>query len=271
MIEMIEIFKAVFLGIVEGFTEFLPISSTGHLILVNNFVTFDDTAFTNMFNIVIQLGAILSVVALYWNRLFPFDPNKTKEEKNAIWNTWFKTLVAVIPALVLGYLFDDIIEEKLFNSGVVATMLVIGGILLLIIEKKNKTAKINSIAELTYKTAFFIGVIQCFAMIPGTSRSAATIIGAILLGASRVVAAEFSFFLAIPTMVAATGYKLLKSGLDLTQNQAITLAVGFVVSFLVAWIVIKKFISYISKHDFIPFAYYRIVLGAIIILSMFLM
>lgn len=264
-----EIFKAIILGIVEGITEFLPISSTGHLIIMNQFVYFNDKDFSTMFNIVIQLGAILSVVILFWNKLFPFSFKKTKEERIAIWNTWFKTLVGVIPALLLGYLFHDFIEKKLLNVLVVTIMLIIGGLFLIYIEKRNKNTKINSMVELSYKTAFFIGLIQCLAMIPGTSRSAATIIGAMLLGASRVVAAEFSFFLAIPTMVAASGYMLLKNGINMSSEMIIVLVVGFIVSFLIALLVIKSFMAFIKKNNFIPFAYYRIILGILLIVLLF--
>ncbi len=261
---MHDIFNAIILGIVEGFTEFLPISSTGHLIIVNNFIGFSGP-FARMFDIVIQLGAILAVVIYFWKRLIPFGSSKPAAEKSAIFDLWGKTLVGVIPAVIIGGLAGKYIEEKLFNPYVVAVALFVGGILLLWIENHSHGPKINSIAELSYKTAFFIGFIQCLAMIPGTSRSAATIIGAILLGSSRLVAVEFSFFLAIPTMVAATGYSILKSGLHLSHEEIFVTGIGFLVSFLVAWAVIAGFMKFISRRNFKPFGYYRIALGTIIL------
>ena len=261
---MNDILISIILGIVEGITEFLPISSTGHLIIVNKFVNFDGN-FAHMFDVVIQLGAILAVVIYFWKRLVPFGNHKTSEEKTATWNLWWKVLVAVIPALLIGGTIGKHIEEKLFNPYVVAVALIVGGILLLWIEKTLRESKINSIAALSYTTAFLIGLIQCLAMIPGTSRSAATIMGAILLGSSRLVAAEFSFFLAIPTMVAATGYSIMKSGLHLTSREIMLTGIGFVVSFFVAWAVIAAFMKFISKNNFKPFGYYRIVLGVLVL------
>ncbi len=255
--------SALILGIVEGITEFLPISSTGHLIIVNQFVGFSEQ-FANMFNIVIQLGAILSVVIYFRNRLIPFGRSNSIENTK-VFDLWKKTLLGVIPALGLGFLLADYIEELLFNTTVVAIALIIGGLILLYIENKRSSPRIRSVEQLTYKTAFLIGIIQCLAMIPGTSRSASTIIGAMLLGASRVVAAEFSFFLAIPTMVAASGYTLLKNGLILTPHEFLVVAFGFLVSFIVAWLVIAGFMNYVSKKDFKAFGYYRIVLGFIVL------
>jgi undecaprenyl-diphosphatase len=257
-----ESIKAIILGVVEGFTEFLPISSTGHLILVNEFISFDKN-YTNLFDIVIQLGAILAVVVYFWKRLWPFTKDRNKNQE--ILNIWYKTIIGVLPAIVLGALFASKIEEKLFDPWTVGITLFLGGIIILIVENSKKNPKIESIKDLSFKTAFFIGIIQCLSMIPGTSRSASTIIGAILLGASRVVATEFSFFLAIPTMIAASAWSLLKYKAVLDINQIIVLSVGFVVSFLVALAVIKLFIKYIQKHDFKIFGYYRIVLGVIII------
>ncbi len=259
----ISIIKAIILGIVEGVTEFLPISSTGHLILVNEWLSFGES-FTKMFDVVIQLGAILSIVVFFWHRLWPFTQDK--EKNNDIWSLWFKAVFAVLPALVLGALLGDIIEEKLFNPSVVALSLIVGGIVILVVENSKRIARINSISEVTYKTALFIGFIQSIAMIPGTSRSAATIIGAMLLGTSRVVAAEFSFFLAIPTMVAASAYSLLKHGVSMTSSEIIVLAIGFFVAFFVALLVIKALMNFIKKNNFKIFGYYRIVLGVIIIL-----
>lgn len=256
--------SALILGIVEGITEFLPISSTGHLIIVNQFVGFTEQ-FTKMFDVVIQLGAILSVVVYFRQRLIPFGNFKSAKNQK-IFALWKKTIVGVIPALGIGYLAADYIEELLFNTTVVALALIIGGIILLLIEGRRPAFQIKSMEQLSYRTAFFIGIIQCLAMIPGTSRSASTIIGAMLLGASRVVAAEFSFFLAIPTMAAASGYTLLKNGLLLTPHEFIIVGFGFLVSFVVAWLVIAGFMSYVSKKDFKPFGYYRIVLGIIVLM-----
>jgi undecaprenyl-diphosphatase len=266
---MNEYISSIVLGVVEGITEFLPISSTGHLIIVNRFVNFTGS-FASTFDVVIQLGAILSVVVYFWKRLFPFGAHSTAAEKRQIFTIWFKAAVGVIPALVLGFAFGNIIEEKLFNPVTVAVALVVGGAVMIYLENRKKHAKINSISGLTYKTAFAIGLIQCLAMIPGTSRSAATIIGAMFLGASRLVAAEFSFFLAIPTMVAASGYSLLKTGGNLSHHEIFLLATGFAVSFAVALAVIAVFMRYITRHDFKVFAYYRIALGGIILGYFFL-
>jgi undecaprenyl-diphosphatase len=258
-----ESIKAVILGIVEGFTEFLPISSTGHLILLNQFVTFDKS-YTLLFDIVIQLGAILAVVVFFWKRLWPFTKDEVENKK--IWTIWFKAILGILPAVVLGALFASKIEERLFNPWTVAIALLLGGIIILIIENRNHQPKINSISQLTFKTAFFIGLIQTLSMIPGTSRAGATIIGAMILGASRVVATEFSFFLAIPTMIAASTWSLLKYRALLDLNQIIVLSVGFFVSFVVALAVIKFLINYVQKNNFKIFGYYRIVLGAVIII-----
>ncbi|HBF37310.1 MAG TPA: undecaprenyl-diphosphatase [Firmicutes bacterium] len=262
---MNELLKAVVLGIVEGLTEFLPVSSTGHLIIANEFIRFTG-GFAKMFDVVIQLGAILSVVVYFWNKLYPFSRNKSEQEKKATWDIWKKTLVGVLPALIIGAILGKHIEDKFFNPKTVALALVIGGIILILVERRKKQSKINSFAQLSYGTALFIGVFQCIAMIPGTSRSAATIIGAMILGTSRLVAAEYSFFLAIPTMFAATVYSLLKTGMTLTSTQIQVLLVGFIVSFLVAWFVIAGFMKYITKKDFQPFGYYRILVGIIILI-----
>lgn len=261
---MSEFIIAIILGIVEGLTEFLPVSSTGHLIIVNHFVSFTGK-FTNMFDIVIQLGAILSVVVYFRSKLNPFAKNKSYIEKADILILWKKTIVGVLPALFFGALFGSYIEELLFNPMTVSITLLIGGIILLFIERRQNTSTINSIDNLSYRTAFLIGLIQCLAMIPGTSRSAATIIGGMLLGTSRVVAAEFSFFLAIPTMAAASAYSLLKTGLTLSIFELQILAVGFIVSFIVALIVIAGFMNYISRNTFKPFGYYRIILSLLIL------
>ena len=261
---MSDIIKAIILGIVEGLTEFLPVSSTGHLILVSEFVDFTGD-FAKLFEIVIQLGAIMSVIVYFWHKLFPFGRSKTPVEKTQTWDLWKKTLVGVFPAILLGATFGKHIQEYLFNPITVALALVIGGIALIILERRKTQVQINSISSLSYKTAFLIGIVQCLAMIPGTSRSAATIIGAMFFGASRVVAAEYSFFLAIPTLFAASAYSLLKSGFNLDMSQVQLLVIGSIVSFLVAWLVIAGFMKFITKRDFQPFGYYRIILGIFIL------
>jgi len=258
-----DIIKAVILGVVEGFTEFLPISSTGHLILVNQFIFFDKT-FTTLFDIVIQLGAILAVVVYFWERLWPFtnDKNSNKE----IWDIWFKTVVGVLPAIVFGALLASKIEEKFFNPWVVAVALLVGGLIILLVENIKNNPKITSINNLSYKTAFCIGLIQCLSLVPGVSRSGSTIIGAMVLGTSRLVATEFSFFLAIPTMFAASVYSLVKYKGILDASQIIVLSAGFIVAFFVALLSVKFIMDYIKKHNFKIFGYYRIILGIIIIL-----
>ena len=257
-----EIFKSIILGVVEGFTEFLPISSTGHLILVNQKISFNQE-FTILFDIVIQLGAILSVIVYFWSELWPFTGDGKKRKETL--NIWSRTIVGVLPAIVLGALLGGVIEEKLFNPWAVATALIVGGVILIFIDRKSGEGRIVSVADLSFRTAFFIGLIQCLAMIPGTSRSAATIIGAMLLGLSRWAAVEFSFFLAIPTMIAASGYSLLKHGSAMSLSELLILAVGFAVSFVTALGVIRFFLRYIQKHDFKVFGYYRMILGILII------
>ncbi|MBI5417377.1 undecaprenyl-diphosphate phosphatase [Candidatus Poribacteria bacterium] len=261
---MNDIIKTIILGIVEGLTEFLPVSSTGHLIIVNEFIDFTGS-FAKMFDIVIQLGAILSVIIYFWKKLFPFGNSKTSSEKNEIWEIWKKTIVGVSPALIIGAVFGKHIKEYLFNPTTVSIALLVGGIALIILERRKAQNKIETISSLDYKTAFFIGIIQCLAMIPGTSRSAATIIGAMLLGASRLVAAEFSFFLAIPTMFAASAYSLLKVNFVMSTIQIEMLIIGFIVSFIFAWLVIAGFMKFIIKHDFKLFGYYRIILGILVL------
>jgi len=260
---MILYFKAIILGIVEGITEFLPISSTGHLIIVNQFVGFSG-GFAKMFDIVIQLGAILSVVVYFWNRLYPFSAKQSAEQKAEIWKTWQKAVIGVFPAIIIGGALGHRIEERLFNPLTVALSLFIGGIILLIVEKRKTSGAIVAVKDLSIPVVLAIGFFQCLAMVPGTSRAAATIIGAMLLGASRPVAAEFSFFLAIPTMVAASGYSLLKHGAAMSSAERTALLIGFAVSFFVAWGVIAFFMNYIRKHNFSLFAYYRITLAIII-------
>jgi len=256
--------KSVILGIVEGVTEFLPISSTGHLIILNRFLDFEGD-FAKMFDIVIQLGAILSVVVYFRDRIFPFGAGKSGDQKKSIWEMWWKVAVGVLPAIIIGGLLGKKIQAFLFNPLTVAISLAAGGVILILVERRKKTATIASVAELRFPTAFSIGLFQCLSMIPGTSRAAATIIGAMFLGASRPVAVEFSFFLAIPTMIAASGYSLLSHRVAVSSSEWIALAVGFAVSFVVALGIIAFLMSYIRKHDFTPFGYYRIALAVVIV------
>lgn len=268
---MIEILKAILFGIVEGITEWLPISSTGHMILLDEFIKLNVTPeFMEMFRVVIQLGAILAVVVLFWGKIFPFNFNKEKGGiiKKDIFVMWFKILVACVPAAIVGILFDDMLEAVFYNYQTVATMLILFGILFLIIEKKNKdlNPKINSLAEITYTTAVLIGVFQLIAAIfPGTSRSGATILGALMIGVSRTVATEFTFFLAIPVMLGASMLKLFKFGLAFSTFELTILLVGLVVAFVVSVLVIRFLMDYIKKHNFVVFGWYRIVLGALIL------
>ena len=268
---MFEIFKVLILGIVEGITEWLPISSTGHLILVDEFIKLDaSVAFKEMFNVVVQLGAIMAVVVLYFQKLNPFSPKKSKEEKGQTIFLWLKVVVACIPAGVLGILFDDWMEEHLHNYIVVSIMLIVYGILFIVVENWNKESKpaVTELSQLTYKTALLIGVFQVLSLVPGTSRSGATIIGALLIGVSRYVAAEFTFFLAIPVMFGASGIKLLKffsEGAGMTGMEIAMLTVGCISAFVVSIIAIKFLMGYIKKNDFKVFGYYRIVLGVLVL------
>ena len=283
--DFIELLKVIFLGIVEGITEWLPISSTGHLILVEEFVKLDvSKAFWEMFMVVIQLGAIMAVVVLYWNKIWPFQNKKpkhenvTKIEKAAGFVCrftkidkmvmWFKILVSCLPAIIIGLPFDDFIEEKFNNWFVVAVMLMVYGVLFLLVEDYNekRTVKVDSIADISWKMALYIGIFQVLALIPGTSRSGATIIGGILLGASRTVAAEYTFFLAIPVMFGASLLKIVKFGLAFSAQELIILGVGTLVSFVVSILAIKFLLVYIKKHDFRVFGWYRIVLGVVVML-----
>ncbi len=273
---MLEMLKVVLLGIVEGITEWLPISSTGHLILVDEFVKLGASdAFKEMFNVVIQLGAILAVVVLFFHKLNPFSPKKTVEEKKDTISLWMKVVIACIPAGVLGILFDDWMEAHFHNYVVVSLMLILYGVLFIVIERWNKgrNAVVTDLAQLSYKTALLIGVFQVLSLIPGTSRSGATIIGALLLGVTRYVAAEFTFFLAIPVMVGASGVKILKflkDGGGFSGTEAGMLIVGCLVAFLVSAVAIKFLMGYVKKHDFAVFGYYRIILG-ILVLGYFLL
>lgn len=268
---IIELLKAVFLGIVEGITEWLPISSTGHLILVNEFLNLRQSKdFIDMFNIVIQLGAILAVMVIYFKRLNPFQPGKTAREVQLTWQLWLKVVIACIPSAFFGLLLDDWMEAHLSNFFVVAIMLVVYGIAFIWIEDRNRRVepKVTDLARMSYKTAFYIGLFQVLSIIPGTSRSGATILGGIIVGTSRSVAADFTFFLGIPTMFGYSGLKAVKYFIDgntLTGGQAAILLVASVTAFLVSLFVIRFLMNYIKKHDFTVFGKYRIVLGIIVV------
>ena len=253
----------------QGITEWLPISSTGHLILVEQLIQLKQSeAFTNMFNVVIQFGSILAVVVIYFHKLNPFSPTKTEKQKKMTIQLWIKVVIGTIPALIGGVLLNNLIESKLSNAYVVALMLIVYGILFIVIEKRNETRepKVKRISQLSVKTVLLIGVFQMMAMIPGTSRSGATIVGALALGVSRSVAAEFTFFLAIPVMFGASALKLFKFGLAFTPMQVFLLLLGMIVSFAVSVIAIKFLMKYIKNHDFKAFGYYRIVLGIVVFL-----
>lgn len=270
-LSFIEILKVVFLGIVEGITEWLPISSTGHMLLVDEFITLDASdSFKDMFFVIIQLGAILAVVTIFWNKMWPFQmKDKTQSVfKKDTWSMWFKTVVACIPGAVVTLLFDDFIEAHLHTAVVISIALIFYGIAFIVIENWNKTRtpKVETLNDITYKTAFFIGMFQVLSIIPGTSRSGATIIGALLLGVSRVAAAEFTFFLAVPVMFGLSALKLIKFGLSFTSAELAILIMGCVVAYLVSIVVIKFLMGYIKKHDFKIFGWYRIVLGVIVLL-----
>lgn len=277
---MLEFLKAVLFGIVEGITEWLPISSTGHMILLDEFVKLDvSPEFWEMFLVVIQLGAILAVVLLFFPQIWPFGKkSNTKPVKSTgilsyckkdIWELWFKIIVACLPAAIVGLLFDEFFESLFYNGVCVSIALIVFGIGFILIENRNKNArtKIDSLAEITCQTAVIIGLFQLIAAIfPGTSRSGATILGALLIGVSRTVAAEFTFFLAIPVMLGASLLKIVKFGLSFTGNEAMILLTGMITAFVVSVIVIKFLMGYIKKHDFKVFGWYRIVLGAIVLL-----
>ena len=266
--DIIMILKAILISIVEGITEFLPISSTGHMILVDEFLKLSSNkTFTTAFEVIIQLGAIISVVVFFWKDLWPFAG--TPERQKATWTLWMKVIVAVLPAMVLGLIFGDAIKAHLFKSIVVAITLVFYGVVLIVLEQfnaKKTTFKIDKVSAIPFGLAIAIGCFQCLAMIPGTSRSAATIIGAMLLGLSRGAAAEFSFFLAIPTMAGATLLTIVKNGMAFSSFEWLVIAIGFVVAFLVAYAVIKFFMGFIRKHDFSVFGYYRIILGIVVLI-----
>lgn len=269
---MIELLKAVLFGIVEGVTEWLPISSTGHLILLNEFIFLQvSEKFQSMFDVVIQLGAILAVIVLFFHKLNPFAPSKTAPQKKQTWDLWFKVIAAIIPSGVVGVLFDDWMDAHLHNGIVVAIALIVYGIAFILVERKN-TGKhlrmVDDVHAITYKTALMIGLFQCLSLVPGTSRSGSTILGAIMLGVGRSAGAEFSFFMAIPTMVGASAIKLLKfllSGVGITGMEIGILAVGCVVSFIVSLLVIQALMDYVRRHSFSAFGVYRIILGAVVL------
>lgn len=273
-----DIIKSIILGIIEGITEWLPISSTGHLIIADEFIKLGMTdEFMEMFNVVIQLGAILAVVVIFWNKMWPFTADKSKGYnyitkgngliKKDVMDMWFKVIAAMLPAAIVGIPFDNYFEKHFHNWQVVSAALIAYGVLFIVIEKINKSRKpkVNSIPELSYKTALLIGCFQALSLIPGTSRSGSTILGAMILGVSRVAGAEFSFFLAVPVMFGASLIKLLKFGFTFTGMELAVLAVGMLTSFIVSVIAIKFLISYVRRHDFSLFGYYRIALGVIVI------
>ncbi len=279
---MIEIIKAIIYGIVEGITEWLPISSTGHLILVESLIPFEGTSedFFGMFDVVIQLGAILAVVVLFWNQIWPFALTEQERKKNGgkgiasyfkkdIWILWFKILVSCVPAAVIGIMFDDVFDALFYNPTSVAIALIVFGIAFILIENWNRGRKcrINTLSEITYQTAFLIGAFQLIAAVfPGTSRSGATIVGALLIGVSRTVAAEYTFFLAIPVMFGASLLKVVKFGFAFTSLELILLIIGTVVSFIISLFVLRFLMGYIKKHDFKVFGWYRIILGVVVLL-----
>lgn len=280
---MIDVIKAIVLGIIEGITEWLPISSTGHLILADEFIKLGvSEEFKEMFDVVIQLGAIFAVILLFWNKLWPFTTRKESSgvmplgslfglKKNSA-SIWIKVIIACVPSILIGLPFEDKIDELFFNPTVVAIALVVYGIAFILIEhfNKNKAYAVNSMQTLSYKTAFFIGCFQVLAMIPGTSRSGSTILGAMLIGASRTVAAEFSFYLAVPTMFGASLLKLLKFGFHFTSIEMVVLAAGMVTAFVISVIAIKFLLGFIRKKSFAAFGYYRIVLGVLVLLYFYL-
>lgn len=271
---MLEFLKVFLLGVIEGITEWLPISSTGHMILAEEFLKLNvSKEFWDMFLVVIQLGAILAVVYLYFEKLNPFSGKKTKKAKGQTWQIWFKVIVACLPAAVIGLLLDDWLNTHFYNYVVVAITLILYGILFIWIEnkQKNEVSRINHFSKMNYKTALFIGLFQVLALIPGTSRSGATILGALLLGTSRHIAAEFSFFLSIPVMLGASALKLTRFGFSFSFYELSVLVFGMVVAFIVSILAIKFLMNYIKNNDFKLFGYYRIILGLIVLLYFFLL
>ena len=269
-----ELLKAVLFGIVEGVTEWLPISSTGHLILLNEFITLNvSDAFRSMFDVVIQLGAILAVIVLFFHKLNPFSPTKSEGEKKQTWQLWFKVIVAIIPSGIVGVLFDDWMEAHFHNATVVSIALIVYGVAFILVERRNARRvggkTVEDVYAIDYKTALLIGCFQCLSLIPGTSRSGSTILGAILIGVGRSAGAEFSFFMAIPTMLGASaikGLKFLLSGVAATGTEIGVLIVGCVVSFVVSLLVIRGLMEYVRKHSFSAFGVYRIILGVVVLI-----
>lgn len=268
---MLEILKSILYGILEGITEWLPISSTGHLILLQEFLPLNvSEAFWELFEVVIQLGAILAVIVLFFRKLNPFAPSKSKEERRDVWSLWFHVVAAVLPSAVLGLLLDDWLNEKLYNYVTVAVALILYGVAFILVERReNRIFRVETVDQIDYKTALFIGAFQVLALIPGTSRSGSTILGAMLLGVSRTAAAEFSFFLAIPTMLGASllkGVKFLLDGASMTAQEGSILIFGSVTAFVVSLLVIRGLMQYVRKHTFSSFGIYRIILGALVLL-----
>lgn len=268
---MVELLKAILFGIVEGVTEWLPISSTGHLILLNEFVTLNvSEEFRSMFDVVIQLGAILAVIVLFFHKLNPFSPRKTPKARSDTWQLWFKVVVSIIPSGVVGILLDDWMDEHLHNAIVVSIALIVYGVAFILVEQRNRGRKpgIRDVHKIDYKTAFQIGLFQCLSLVPGTSRSGSTILGAIILGVGRGAGAEFSFFMAIPTMLGASAIKMLKfllSGVSATSAEIGVLIVGCIVSFVVSMAVIRGLMEYVRRHSFSAFGVYRIILGVVVL------
>lgn len=268
-----ELLKAVLFGIVEGVTEWLPISSTGHLILLNEFITLNvSDEFRSMFDVVIQLGAILAVIVLFFHKLNPFSPQKSEGEKKQTWQLWFKVIAAIIPSGIVGVLFDDWMEAHFHNATVVSVALIVYGVAFILVERRNARRvggkTVEDVYAIDYKTALLIGCVQCLSLIPGTSRSGSTILGAILIGVGRSAGAEFSFFMAIPTMLGASaikGLKFLLSGVAATGTEIGVLIVGCVVSFLVSLLVIRGLMEYVRRHSFSAFGVYRIILGVVVL------
>lgn len=273
----VDVLKAILFGLVEGVTEWLPISSTGHMILLEKLCEVEKifgSEFWELFLVVIQLGAIIAVIIIFWQKLWPFGKSKTTEEKKSTWMTWFKVIIAVIPLGVAGVLFDDWLNEHLYNYLTVAITLIIYGILFIVIEifNKKREFKINDVKEISFKTAIIIGLVQVLSIIPGTSRSGVTILGAMLIGCNRSSSAEFSFFLSIPVMIGASLLKVVKYLMDVgmpSGSQIAFLGIGVIVAFLVSFVVIKFLLAYIKKNDFKVFGYYRIVLGIIVLIVFF--
>ena len=268
-LSLTELLKVVFLGIVEGITEWLPISSTGHMLLVDEFLQLNASdAFKEMFFVVIQLGSIMAVLTLYFHKLNPFSPKKSADEKKQTWTLWFRVILAAVPAAILGLLFDDWFDAHFYNYVVVAIALIVYGVAFLLVERRNKNRRfrVTSVYDIDAKTALGIGAFQCLSLIPGTSRSGSTILGSTLIGVSREAAAEFSFFLAIPVMLGASALKLLKFGFAFTGAEIGILLAGVITAFLVSVVAIRFLMGFVRSHTFAPFGWYRIALGAVVLL-----